>query len=176
MPKKRQRKVSICGAVTRIPLTQGREAIIDTADLHLVQLWNWCARVRKDRHPPNNAYAVRMEYAGTRPALVQMHSHILPPRAGLVIDHVNGDSLDNRRCNLRYATRSQNLANSLRVAVKTGVSLKGARQIRATGRWIAQITKDKQVHHLGTFDTAEEAHAAYAEAAVRLFREFARVR
>lgn len=176
MPKTRQRKVSICGAVTRIPLTQDREALIDTADLHLVQPWNWFARVRKDRHPPNNAYAVRMDYDGPRPALVQMHSHILPPRAGLVIDHVNGDSLDNRRCNLRYATRAQNLANSLQATVKTGARLKGTRYIRASGRWIAQITKDKQVHHLGTFDTAEEAHAAYAEAAVRLFGEFARVR
>ena len=89
------------------------------------------------------------------------------------IDHVNLDKADNRINNLRVATRSQNHAN--RRAYKSGRSgFKGASYHKRVGRWQAQIQKDKKLHCLGYFGTAEEAHAAYCEAAERLHGEFAR--
>jgi hypothetical protein len=85
------------------------------------------------------------------------------------IDHINGNPSDNRIANLREATPSQNQANS---RAREG-RLKGA-YLRPSGKWRAKIRKDGRNLHLGTFATAEEAHAAYWSAAQRLFGEFAR--
>lgn len=91
------------------------------------------------------------------------------------IDHINGDKLDNRLANLRLATNAENLRN--RGAVRSsGTGLKGAHRVAATGKWRSKVTIDGVDHYLGTFDTPEEAHAAYAEKAVQLHGQFARVK
>jgi hypothetical protein len=95
---------------------------------------------------------------------------------GMVIDHINGDRLDNRIENLRTATYSQNSANAKRHSRNTS-GLKGAskrfKNGKWTGRWQASITYQRKQINLGYFDTKEEAHAAYLEAARRLQGEFA---
>lgn len=87
------------------------------------------------------------------------------------LDHINGDSLDNRIANLRLATTSQNQANR-RINQNNASGFKGVCKLRA--RFRAKITREGQARHLGTFDTPEEAHAAYAAAAREHFGEFAR--
>lgn len=89
------------------------------------------------------------------------------------IDHIDNNAGNNRFTNLRLATTSQNQMNQRMTVGKIG-NLKGARFHKSTGRWQASITVDRKSHYLGLFDTAEEAHAAYCEAATRLFGEFAR--
>lgn len=78
------------------------------------------------------------------------------------IDHINGDKADNRLMNLRQASRSQNLANKPKrsdcIAPLKGVKRKG-------DCWIARMGLKGKTIHLGTFDTAEQAHAAYLSAA-----------
>jgi hypothetical protein len=81
------------------------------------------------------------------------------------IDHRNGIHGDDRISNLRLASRSQNSANS-RMHKDNKVGLKGVR-ITQNKRYSAHI-------NLGTFDTPEEAHAAYQRAAIQLHGEFAR--
>jgi hypothetical protein len=83
------------------------------------------------------------------------------------IDHRNGDRLDNRLCNLREATYTQQNGN-LPSNKKHG--LKGAVFHKQMGRWVAQC----QRRHLGCFDTELEAHEAYMAAAELAFGEFAR--
>ena len=93
-----------------------------------------------------------------------------PERA---IDHKNADKLDNRLWNLRLATQSQNGWN--RSAQKDNSSgFKGVYWNHK--KWSAKITKKGQVHYLGSFDTPEEAHQAYCEAAADLHGDFARMR
>jgi len=90
-----------------------------------------------------------------------------------IIDHRDGNPSNNRWDNLRRATVSQNNANRpMHRNNKCGY--KGVTQT-PSGRWRANINKNRQRHHLGIFATPEEAHAAYAEAAGKLFGEFARV-
>lgn len=89
-----------------------------------------------------------------------------------VIDHINGDTRDNRISNLREATRGQNQANQ-RISRASASGLKGVRR-HGAGRWCAAITENKRQIHLGTFGTPEEAHQAYVQAAKRIFKEFAR--
>jgi len=88
-----------------------------------------------------------------------------------IIDHRDGDPSNNRWTNLRPATRSQNAANQRRHR-NNACGLKGVCSNR--GGWRATINKDGRRHHLGTFPTPHEAHAAYAKVARKLFGEFAR--
>lgn len=88
------------------------------------------------------------------------------------IDHINGEPSDNRICNLREATRSQNCAN------KTTVNSTGYRGVyfrRRDNTYGAEITSKRVRIHLGTFKDAEEAHRAYCEAARLFHGAFARM-
>jgi hypothetical protein len=89
----------------------------------------------------------------------------------LVIDHRDGDPANNRWANLRSATRSQNSANR-RLHRNNVCGLKGVSPYGR--RWCATICKNGRIHHLGIFLTPQAAHAAYVEAARKLFGEFAR--
>lgn len=91
----------------------------------------------------------------------------------LGIDHRNGERSDNRISNLREATTKQNLANTPAHATNH-CGLKGVHKQNRTGRWRAQIRVDGKHHHLGYFDTPEQAHAAYMRAAREIYGEFVR--
>ena len=83
------------------------------------------------------------------------------------IDHINGDRLDNRMANLRLATYAQNQQNRSRdKRNKSGFT--GVSWDRGTQKWRAKICIDRRQVHLGVFDTAEEAAAAYAAAKAEL--------
>jgi hypothetical protein len=84
------------------------------------------------------------------------------------IDHINGDRTDNRWCNLREATNSQNQANRPRPANNRSGS-KGISWCKRNGKWEAGIKR-----HLGWFDTPGSAALAYAIAAEKYFGEFGR--
>ena len=100
-------------------------------------------------------------YAYHRVAVLMMSGE-WPPHD---VDHKNGDALDNRRSNLRLATRRQNIANAVR-ARKSGLP-RGVRP--SNSRFMARINSV----YLGTFNTPEEAHSAYRAAAIEQYGDFA---
>lgn len=102
-----------------------------------------------------------------------MAREIVRAQAGVQVDHRNGDSLDNRRANLRECTPQQN-AHNRRPQRGAKVPFKGV-SLRSNGTYQAAITVAGKRTYLGCFETAELAHAAYTEAAIRLHGEFARV-
>jgi hypothetical protein len=87
------------------------------------------------------------------------------------IDHINCDRSDNRIENLRPATKTQNLANQPRT--RGEVNYKGVSLDKRNGRFLSRIRVNNKSFHIGSFDTAEEAHAAYCAKAVELFGEYA---
>jgi len=92
-----------------------------------------------------------------------------------VIDHCDGDPLNNRWDNLRLASHTNNAANRPRLPRNTS-GFKGVSFDRRRGDWMAQITKEGRRYFIGRFATAEEAHAAYVAKARELFGEFARAK
>ena len=89
------------------------------------------------------------------------------------IDHRDCDGLNNRWDNLRTCTHRENAGNS-RAGLNKAVSLKGVK--RSRNKYVAAIRVNGLNKHLGTFETAEEAHAVYCKKAVEVFGEFARMR
>lgn len=92
---------------------------------------------------------------------------------GLHVDHINGDTLDNRRSNLRPATASQNGANRRRLRSGTGSEFKGVGWRAHKRRWRATIVVQGQERHLGLFRREQVAAAAYDQAAIEAFGPYA---
>lgn len=154
----------------QIILTQDQIAKVSAEDFEYLSVWKWCAVWSRCTR---SYYAVRnFRVAGTSVRyLIYMHREILGLKRGDTrqADHANHDTLDNSRENLRIATRIQQCSNR-RI---NGGYAKGIRYRKDRGKWQARITYKGRLFHLGTFETAEEAYAAYREAAIRLRGEFA---
>ena len=164
------RQIRIEGNTSYIPLTRGYEAIIDADDVPLVSAFNWTADVNQW-----TVYATRWDrLADGKQRATKLHRFILTAPDGMVVDHINGDGLDNRRANLRLATSAGN-AHNRRINKNNLSGFKGVRWNKAAQKWQAQIALGGKDHYLGLFDAPEAAHAAYVEAATRLHGDFAKM-
>lgn len=163
------RAAVIEGNTARIPLTRGFWATVDLVDLEKVSAWSW-------RVTPSGAgfYASRKARVGGKQVSIYMHRQIFGHvEHGFDVDHIDGDRLNNRRANLRAATRSQNMHNT-GVSKRNRSGFKGVSWDSRRRCWLACVNSNKVPHRLGCFDTPEEAHAAYVSATIRLHGEFAR--
>jgi transcriptional regulator len=155
---RRIRPIEVIDGVAYIHLTRGIKAKVDVADLPLVTGKSWFAS-GITTHP----YAAARVEAGKKP--ISLHRFLMGCPEGLHIDHINGDTLDNRRCNLRVATPRENTANARRRPNKSGYI--GVTQT-TSGKFYAAV----QIG-LGTFDSPEDAARAYDAKATELFGAFA---
>lgn len=145
-------------AGVEVRLSNEHIAYVDPDDLDKVKVLSWSEHVKGGAVAYNPSQGVN----------VYMHHLILPKKEGFVIDHINRDTLDNRRCNLRYANRSQNGANGVwNEARYKGVTRRGK-------GFKAQITVNYENIVIGTYPTEEEAARAYDEAARQHWGMFAR--
>ena len=149
-----------------VPLTKGYVSLIDEDDAKRINQFLWCAMLVRGR-----VYAARRPGYKQQRRWVMLHRWLIDAPDGMDVDHINGDSLDNRRCNLRIATRSQNNANSN--STYGIIGLRGVSLNKSGKTYRSEIMKDGRKFPLGTFATAEEAHAAYTAARLRLYGEFA---
>ncbi len=150
-----------------IPLTRGYVAIVDAADYDwLMQFkWQWsCGYASHSKRVAGRKNAVA----------ILMHRMIVNPLPGFEIDHINGDRLDNRRCNLRICTSDQNRQNKSRYKNNTS-GYKGVLFHKPMRKWLAQIKVNNQVINLGYFAESIEAARAYDAAALKHFGAFARL-
>lgn len=153
------------GGTREIVLSKGHVALVDAADFAWLSQWDW--RI-------NSGYAYRRELVdGTRRRL-WMHRVILDAPEGQPVDHASGDTLDNRRSNLRICTPQQNSWNGKQrstVQPYKGVS----REPSSPHIWRARICVDGRLMRVGTYDDARDAARAYDIAALHHFGEFARL-
>ena len=151
------------GAVVWLLLKHG-EFCIDLADWDRVKEFRWCSY-----KAPRTTYARTTNAIGPQ---WRLHQYILGIRG---VDHIDTHGWNNRRSNLRPATKSQNGANRLKNRNNQS-GFKGVSKCGTTGRWKVSITtKQNGWKFLGRFDTPEEASQVYAQAARASFGEFARL-
>lgn len=109
MAARKLRPVRIEGNLGFLTLTRGYEAIIDAGDAEFAGRFNWCCLVT-----PHSVYAQRTVKRGGKKIALLLHRELITAATGAVVDHISGNGLDNRRSNLRLATRAQNSCNQRR--------------------------------------------------------------
>jgi hypothetical protein len=136
-------------------------AVIDADAVNLARPYKW--------HLKNNGYVQSKGKSGT----FYLHRLITGASPLQVVDHVDGNPMNNCRSNLRVCTQSDNLANrGANKPSKTGE--KGVFPYKGGPRFAAQITRNRKVFSLGVFNTVAEAKAAYDAKAKELFGEYAK--
>lgn len=140
------------------------EFLIDDEDYHFLIGEIWRA-VKRD-----NGY-----YLYSKSLKKYFHQLLLPNLDGFIIDHINSDPIDNRKINLRYATRQQNSFNQKKTTTKTSSKFKGVAKCKSTGKWRAYINYSGKRIDLGRHLTENEAALAYNAKAKILFGEYAKL-
>lgn len=152
-----------------IILTSGNKVKVDDFKYNECLSYTWLEN--------NNGYAYRKDYLGKidgkyKYKSVLMHRWLTNAPRGKSIDHINGDSLDNRISNLRLCLNSENVRNAKRICTNTS-GYKGVSWDKVRNKWTAYIYHGKSIN-LGGYDLKEEAALAYDVAAKKYFGEYAR--
>lgn len=156
-------------ASREIILTQNKKAIVDKSDFEAINSKKWYAYF-----DGFNYYAGRMtrDKNGKRQT-IRMHREIMRPKLTLFVDHINGDTLDNRRRNLRIVTHKQNCINrSIRKDNSTGV--KGVHYDKTSKKYVARIMVKNKRMSLGYYLSKGEAKKHYELAAKKYHKQYAR--
>lgn len=162
-----------------IPLTRGLVAVVDDEDYDFLMQWKWYAakswgdKFRAER----NLSAEESRVLGKGHGIRRMHHEVMRVPSGTMLDHVNGDPLNNMRANIRPATRATNGMNRGR-QVNNSSGYKGVRLWRhkhytRTKPWVAQLGQGGRPVYKSYHATAEEAARAYDAAALKYHGEFA---
>lgn len=147
-----------------IQLSKGFVALVDDEDYEFLMQWNWY--ISGDRR-----YAVRSNGHGY---LLMMHNAIQERKQGFMTDHINGNGLDNRRSNLRYATPRQNGYNAKKRPNCTS-QYRGVSWNKEMKLWYARVGVDGKQTVIGKFTNELEAARAFDAAARIHHGEFARL-
>lgn len=148
----------------KIALTRDKFALVDEEDYKILSQWKW-------KYMTNNSAARHVwDKENKRYYHVYMHRLIVDAPTSKVVDHINGDRLDNRRSNLRVCTQSQNLMNQ-KIRQDSESRLKGVYWHKQNNRWYARFRGKS----LGSFDTKEEAADNYNKMAIKEYGAYARL-
>lgn len=165
MDTSRGRENIYLNGAKRIPLTQGRFAVVDEIDFERVNQYKW--------HFNSHGYAYRYAGGGRKATRRESMHEFVHGKTDELIDHKNGDGLDNRRVNLRAANKVLNAANS-KIRSDNTSGYKGVYRNKQL-TYYSQLTYKGKTFNLGTFKTIRDAAIAYNQAALNYFGEFARL-
>ena len=153
----------------KIKLSQGKTALVDYIDYKYLSQWKW--------HFFDNRYAARKEHIYISPKkygtkTVLMHREIMKLNSSQFVDHKNRNGLDNRRENLRMATRQQNQCNQ-KIRNDNMSGFKGVSWYKSRNKWLSEIHSNNKKIFIGYFDKLKDAATAYNKKAILLHGEFA---
>ncbi len=148
-----------------IPLTRGRHMLIDAEDYPKIYNHSWYVVAGNG----GNLYACsEKDHVGIR-----SHRVIMQPPADKQIDHINGDSLDNRKSNLRICTHSENAKNIKLRKPRGSSKYKGVYFRKDRNKWVAMLYYNGFALKFGSFTDEHDAARAYNDAAIKYYGEFA---
>lgn len=154
--------------MSKIKLTRGFFSLIDSEDLEKVSNHSWCIHKNGKQ---GKVYAA----ARINKSLFLLHRFILGiNNKKIQIDHINGDTLDNRKLNLRICFQKENLRNSNK-HLDSKNKYKGVFYNKRNKNWRSVICKDYKRYEIGSFKTQKEAAKAYDKKAIELFGKFAKL-
>ena len=136
------------------------ETIIDREDYKKIKGYKWCLS--------GNNYVM----TNTSPVGLSLSRFLLSLPDGVDVDHIDGDTLNNRGCNLREATQAQNMANRGKQMNNTS-GYKGVYLDKRRGTWCAKLEYHGKQLFLGSFSDKIAAAKAYDTKSIKLFDEFA---
>ena len=151
-------------------MTRGQYAIVDPEDYERLARYKWHAM--KSRHTFYAARYGRRDKDGKRKCYM-MHREIMKLEGETVCDHINGNGLDNRKVNLRPATRAQNGWNRGKSKMKSRSRYKGLAWDSKDKRWEVRISVNGRRIYIGRFQDQIEAARAYDRAARRYHGRYA---
>lgn len=143
---------------------------IDKEDEYLFEKHRWIVW-SSPRH--NSSYLVTSRF--DKEKALRIHRVIMNAKPGEIVDHINGNALDNRRCNLRITTQRGNNKNAAKRKDAMTSKYKGVRQPRGSKKWTVQLQADYKTILGGTFKTEVEAALKYNELALLHFGEYAKL-
>ena len=144
---------------------RGKKILLDREDLErvlAVGLWHISSKTYYVRH-------IRLNRK-----VISLHRFLLNAPETMTVDHISGDTLDNRKVNLRICTKQNNSCNR-KLYINNTSGYKGVCYRKDIGKWRASIDFNNKRIRLGYFNTPEEAHTAYCEASKKYHGEFGRI-
>lgn len=155
-----------------IIVLRGYNVIIDDEDYGRVSKYSWMPRTNAHYGHPESVY---FSYHAGLKGRIMLHRFLVGKSIndGGIVDHINGNTLDNRKCNLRIVTKSQNNQNRSR-NIKSTTGYKGVDYHKASGKYRVRICVNHKSISIGYFRDIEKAHAAYCEASKKYHGEYGR--
>lgn len=152
----------------KIKLTQGKYALVDDEDFEELSKYKWySSRVEHLFYPRRSVKTEKGQLT------IRMYRQImgLEHGDGKIVDHINGNPLDNRRQNIRICTFSENAWNQKNKKNNTS-GVKGVSWLKRNKKWIVRIGFNRNRIYLGLFKTLKEASKVYEEKAKELYTEY----
>jgi hypothetical protein len=156
----------------QISLTQGQFATVDDRDHEWLSVWKWFAhwdRCTRSYYAARNLSS--RSTTGRRQVTIKMARVILCAQPGQFVDHINHQTLDNQRINLRLCSPSENKRNRQKQSNNTSGFI-GVSWYTSYNVWVAHINLNGKKLHLGYFTNKDEAALARDDAVKRLYGEF----
>lgn len=149
----------------KINMTRGKSCVVDDDDYEKVSAYRW----HSVRNKNGNWYGKRTTWPERKH--MPMQNFIMGVAVGVQVDHINGNSLDNRKVNLRICTHQQNRCNGHKKP-RSNTGFKGV-YLRRGNRYMSQIKAFGNSIYIGMFDNPVDAAHAYDSKAIEIFGEFA---
>lgn len=154
-----------------IQLTQGKVAIVDDEDYNYLNQWKWLAIKQKN----DKFYVARnIPVSNKKQSKIWMHRFIMNPEKGMVIDHLDGNPLNNQKNNLRICTHAENMRNS-NIPKNNTSGFKGVSFVKKHNTYESSIRINNIKIYLGYYIDPIEAARAYNAAALKYHGEFAHI-
>lgn len=151
----------------QIKLSQGKVTLVDDEDFDFFNQWKWDSQKSRNTYFAKRYARIKEKFSERT---ILMHRVIMKTPQGMVVDHIDGNGLNNQRSNLRNCSNTENLRNQ-RINKNNTSGAKGVSRNR--NKWMASIRINGKQKNLGRYTDKKDAVIAYNEAAKKHYGEFA---